>query len=412
MKIGIVGAGIIGTLTAYEFARRGHHVKVFDREPATAMRCSKANGAQISVCNSHTWNTWANVLKGLKWMTKKDAPFLIRPSFDVAKMKWLAGFLRHTMNGSHLSNTIATIELGKASSARYDEIIVEEGLQFDQSKCGLLHVYTNTKSLDQALEQQDLFEDHGVEWKPIERDGIIKLDPALETFKDLKGGILTSTDWTGDAHLFCEALRKTVERKFDARFFFNSTVSSRIRTNQVSGRHALLWEQYRENSKRTFGQLEGGFDHIIICNGHEIVNFARQVRDDLNVFPVKGYSITIDGVDEQAPRVSLLDDEKKIVCARLGNRLRVAGTAELDGTDDSIREDRIRPLVRWVNENFPGISTAHREEWACLRPMNSNMMPIVRESSLPGVWYHGGHGHLGWTLGAGTTDALVKFILK
>ena len=396
MKIAVIGAGIIGTLTAYELGRRGHRVKVFDREDQPAMKCSHANGGQISVCNAQTWNTWSNVAKALKWMLKEDAPLLIRPSLSKDKIKWLAGFLKHTINGSHTKNTIDTIKLGKASSAVYDQIIVREGLQFDQTKCGLLHVFTKEQSLVTAETHRALFEDNGVEWRSVSKNEIVSIDPSLQTFKDLQGGIITSSDWTGDAFLFCNQLRKICEQKYGVRFFFNTEVE-RIK-------YGALFYRTRKMP------MAESFDRVVICNGHEIVNFAHALGDDLNVYPVKGYSITIENVGDAAPSISLLDDDKKIVSSKLGNRLRVAGTAELDGANQDIRKERIDPLLKWVQQNFPGVPLNTYSEWACLRPMNSNMMPIIKKSKDERVFYHGAHGHLGWTLGAGTTRLLLDLM--
>ncbi len=398
MKVAVIGAGIVGTLTAYELARLGYRVTVFDQEPGPAEKCSKANGGQISVCNAPTWNTWSNVWKGLKWMATPDAPLLIRPTPSLAKIKWLAGFLKHTLNGSHLENTKETIRIGNLSSARYKEIIQEENLQFDQSMCGLLHVYSSEKSIDDALKLTPVFEEQGVEWKYVSPEEVIGLDPALKTFTDLKGGILTSSDWTGDANLFCIALQKKLREKYAVRFFFNTKIA----------RAKMRFVEWTRGDMGNLSQVES-FGATVFCNGHDIVKFAAQHDDKLNIYPVKGYSITIPNVDANAPSISLLDDDRKIVTSKLGNRLRIAGTAELADGDDTIRDDRILPLVKWCNENFPQVDTTAYTPWACLRPMNSNMMPIVKQSkSNPYVWYHGGHGHLGWTLGAGTSKMFAQ----
>lgn len=391
MKIAVVGAGIIGTLTAYFLARKGHEVIVYERESRSAMKCSFANGGQISVCNAQTWNTWPNVVKGLKWMLSKDAPLLIRPMPTLPKITWLLGFLRHTLNGSHVPNTIETIRLGQQSSALYDEIIAEEGLRFDQSKCGLLHVYTDPVSLTTASSHRALFEDHGVEWKYVSRDEIIHRDMAMASFKGLQGGILTSTDWTGDAHMFCNELQKILRAKYGVQFCFQTEILN------VSG-----------DSVETPDGEEHGFAHVVLANGHEIVKFSSQNDDFLNIYPVKGYSVTIEGVGCDAPHISLLDDDRKIVSSRLGDRLRIAGTAELNGSNQDIVQHRIQPLLDWCHRNFPGVNTSEYTPWACLRPMNSNMMPIVRQSHRDGLWYHGGHGHLGWTLGAATSYILAE----
>lgn len=390
MKIAVVGAGIVGTLTAYEFASRGHKVHVFEAESDPAAKCSHANGGQISVCNAQTWNTWENVAKGLKWMMHKDAPLLIRPTPSLKKIAWIAGFLKHTINGSHVQNTIDTIHMGQLSSAIYDDIIRREELEFDQSKCGLLHIYSKQESFDKAAKLQSFFENQDVEWKPLDSNAVRELDPTLNKFVNLKGGILTSTDWTGDARKFCVALQKRMRKKFGARFFFGAEISRVFSGN-------LIWGPY----------MASGFDHVILANGHDITKFARVIGDWLNVYPVKGYSVTIDNVGSSAPNISLLDDDRKIVSSKLGNRLRIAGTAELAGENYDITQSRIDPLIAWCNENFPEIDTSSYTPWACLRPMNSNMMPIMRQSLEKGVWYHGGHGHLGWTLAAGTARILA-----
>ena len=394
MRIAIVGAGISGTLSAYYLTLKGHDVTVFEREPDVALSCSKANGGQISVCNAETWNTVKNIKKGIKWMFKKDAPLLIRPNPSIKKIAWLAGFLRHTFNGTQITNTIQTIKMGMRSSQLYDDIIATENIHFEESKCGLLHVYCNEKSLSAAYESQQLFEDHGVQWKFISRDEILKLDGNLGSFKNLQGGFLTSSDWTGDANLFCRELSKICQQK-GAVFNFNTEVLS-ITDNVVkttSAGHDSL----------------NIFDAIVLCNGHEIARHAKKLGDFLNVYPVKGYSITIHNAFT-APYISLLDDDKKIVCSRLGDRLRVAGTAELDDGNPVIRPDRIKPLVNWVEDNFPQIDLTNYDSWACQRPMNSNMMPIVKRSKSKYVFYHGGHGHLGWTLGAATAEELSRII--
>lgn len=395
--IAIVGAGIVGATTAYFLARNGYNVTIFDREEGPALQCSKANGGQISVCNAETWNTWKNVWKGLKWLTQADAPLLVRPNMSFAKMKWLAGFLYETATKTHRQNTIDTILMGKRSSYLYSAIEMEEELNFDQSRCGMLHVYTNENSLDDAYESSKLFEEFGVSWRFLNSSEISAVDSKMKHFENV-GGYYTDTDWVGDANKFAsEILRVTVE-KFGAVTRWNSEITDI--TN-----HAV-WVKSLEH-----GTISPEiFDGIVICNGYEIAEVAKTLGDSLNVYPVKGYSITIDGAKD-APFLSLLDDDRKIVSSTLGSRLRVAGTAEIGDNDSSVREDRIAPLVKWVEKNFPTIDVNNRTEWACLRPMNANMMPIVKQSTRnPNVFYHGGHGHLGWTLAAATSEQLVRLV--
>lgn len=396
MKIAIVGAGISGVLTAYYLSKKGHVVTVFDREDGVAKMCSKANGGQISVCNAETWNTFQNISKGLRWMLKKDAPLLIRPKPSIRKLLWIAGFLRHTVNGQQLSNTHETIDLALQSSDLYDEIISHENLKFDQSKCGLLHVYTSEKSLDEGFNSERIFREHAVEWKFLSKDKIIRKDPNMKNFKDLKGGFLTSSDWTGDANLFCEELKKVCVKN-GVQFKFNYELMS-IAYDAICVRNTVT--DLVEHDL---------FDKIILCNGHELYKWANTFGDFLNIYPVKGYSITIPNASA-APAISLLDGDKKIVSSKLGSRFRVAGTAELDDANLEIRADRIKPLVEWAKTNFQHLDVTNYESWACLRPMSSNMMPIVRGSKNRFVIYNGGHGHLGWTLGAATAKKVEQLV--
>lgn len=394
-KVAIVGAGLVGASTAYFLSRAGCRVTIFDREKIAAQQCSKANGGQISVCNAETWNTWSNIFKGIKWMFQADAPLLIRPSPSIDKLNWIAGFLKNTMNGTQQQNTVDTIKLGKRSSYLYDRVIQKEGLKFDQSKCGMLHVYSDYEAFARAKKTAQFFERYGVEWSELSPTEIVQRDPKMSTFSGLVGGYLTSADWVGDAHKYANALITVCRKKYGLieRYGCEVVAIDDGKVSWVSDAHPAFER----------------FDAVVICAGYEIMKWSKRFSDGLNVYPVKGYSITInDAVD--APRVSLLDDSKKIVCSNLGGRLRVAGTAELTGVDLTVRKDRIAPLVSWVKQNFPTVDVNNRSDWACLRPMNSNMMPIVKASRENKVFYHGGHGHLGWTLSAGTTEQLIQLM--
>lgn len=395
MKIAVVGAGICGTLSAYFLAKAGFQVTVYDREPTPAMACSKANGGQLSVCNSGTWNTWSNIQKGLSWLGSSSAPLLIRPKPELAKLTWLAGFLRHTINGSHKENTVKTIELGLRSRALYREIEIKEGLEFDQGHFGLMKVFSNHRSFEAAKNQLELFSKAGLHELVLTPAKAVLLEPMLSTFNNLVGAIYSEDDWTGDANMFCTALMQVLRERYNVAF--NSSCSVLEATPDGKLVH----------TNGAFFNIEY-FDVIVLASGHELRKQAKELGDFLNIYPVKGYSITLNVNDRDTPYVSLLDDDRKIVCSRLGNRFRVAGTAELDGDNKEIKQERIEPLLSWVRENFPTIKTNRYDSWACLRPMSSDMMPIIKRRDA--IWYHGGHGHLGWTLGAATAKDLADQI--
>ena len=387
-SVAVIGAGIAGITAAYYLVKKGFDVTVFDKESYPAMACSYANGGQVSVSNSQTWNTWSSVLKGLKWLGRKDAPLLIRPSLDWDKAKWLARFLYHTANNEWARNTADTIRMGIEARHLYNQLEQDEGIQYDRLNKGILHVYKNKKYFEEALLLKELYEGNGCEWQFVDSDKLLDIEPNLDYAKDLIGGIYTPSDWTGDIHKFCTGMYEVLKTKYNVRFFFNKPI------NHIDGL---------------------AYHYIVIANGSDARHLSKVIGDRLPIYPVKGYSITINLDNSKssihAPNVSLLDDEAKIVSSRFSNSLRVAGTAEITGDNWDIRKDRIQPLLNWVKDNFPLVDTRDYKSWACLRPMTPNMMPIVRQSiKEPNVFYHVGHGHLGWTLAPYTAKRLVDQI--
>lgn len=393
MRVGVIGAGIAGLTAAYYSAKKGHSVTVYEYEPHPAMRCSYANGGQVSVSNSEVWNTWANIVKGFKWMLKKDAPLLIRPSLDFDKALWLAKFIYHTAMNEHARNTATTIRMGIEARKLYDEICNEEGINFFRSNCGILHTYKNVKYFESAKQVQPIYEANGCEWDILDNlDDIYHIEPTLKTMRGLVGGIYTSSDFVGDIHIFCNELANVLKTKYSVEFRYNSqTLNYLTNPNMLDYKH----------------------DRVIISAGVNSVQLAKKIGDRLPIYPVKGYSITINSHDlngyKKLPEVSILDDEAKIVCSNLGGRFRVGGTAEFAGENYDIRHDRIQPLLNWVRTNFPDIDTSNYSSWACLRPMTPDMMPIYTRSKRNNqVYYHTGHGHLGWTLSPYTAKLLVN----
>ena len=387
-NIVVVGAGITGVLAAYYLARAGHSVVVYEQERYPAMRTSFANGGQVSVSNSEVWTTWGNVKKGIKWMFKKDAPLLIRPTFEWAKIRWMAKFMWNTITGKYASNTAKTIQMGMHSRDLYKDLIAEESLEFDQSFKGILHFYKDKSYFANACSVKELYEANGCQWDMVDGDEIRGIEPKLNR-DAIIGGAWTEGDWTGDIHKFCIELSRVLKDKYGVKFQFGGKI------------HNIKNLDF--------------YDAIVISSGVGSTELAKTVGDTLDVYPVKGYSITINANDvksyEAMPKVSLLDDQAKIVTSTLGNRFRVAGTAELTGENYDIRRDRIEPLLNWVHTNFPDINTHDYSQWACLRPMTPDMMPVVQQSkNNPKVFYHTGHGHLGWTLSPATAKQVTSMI--
>lgn len=400
--IAILGAGITGVTTAYALLERGHRVTVFERQRYPAMETSFANGGQLSVSNAEVWNNPATLLKGLKWMFRSDAPLLLNPSPSWHKYSWLAEFAAQIPR--YRANTIVTVKLALQARQHLFAMAEREGIDFNHEKRGILHVYADRASFLQAERVNELLIAGGLDRRAVTPEEIKSIEPALNG--DYYGGFFTPSDSTGDIHKFTVGLAAACEKR-GARFLCDTTVDDIVATDEGvilswrSGAHAL--------SERTQA------DAIVVCAGVASRHFAAMLGDRVNVYPVKGYSITVDLDDEQSrnatPWVSLLDDDAKIVTSRLGaDRFRVAGTAEFNGFNRDIRSDRVQPLIDWTRRLFPGISTERVVPWAGLRPMMPNMLPHVAAGRRSNVFYNTGHGHLGWTLSAATAQIVAGLV--
>lgn len=395
----VIGAGITGVTSAYELSQLGYQVTVIDRHLYPAMETSFANGGQLSACNAEVWNQKATVIKGFKWMRQKDAPLLLNPSFSLHKYSWLVEFLSHIKN--YEANTIETVRLALLARKRLFEVAEKEQLEFDLEKRGILHMYHSKADYEIAKQVNNVLNKGTLERYSVSPDEMKTIEPSLTG--DYFGGYYTPSDATGDIHKYSTSLSEKnkeygVQYKFGLEVMdIKCSADKVVVTCQPSTEHPYLVES--DNI-----QLEG--DVLVVCGGVGSYQLADMIGERVNVYPVKGYSITVQLKDEHsvnnAPWVSLLDESAKIVTSRLGkDRLRVAGTAEFNGYNRDIRADRIQPLVNWVNRNFD-ISTEHVVPWAGLRPMMPNMLPVVKQSKQPRVFYNTGHGHLGWTLSAAT----------
>ena len=394
-RVAVVGAGIAGVTAAYFLAKLGIQVSVFEAESAPALVTSKANGGQLSVCNTPVWNTWSTVWKGIRWLTQPDAPLRVAPTWELRKIQWLMGFVRATMQNTHDELTPRLVEMALESRQALNQICIDEGVVFDRVARGILHVYTRDQDFAAAKALQDRMESWGCKWQIQTRDQVLSTESSLPSHMPIVGGVYTPDDSTGDIHKFTQALAAVCEQKYGVEFNYNYTVTKLVPGSD----HVQVGDQC--------------FEHVVIANGVAVHHLSQQWGEDPGIYPVKGYSITVPLMDDAsqraAPWVSLLDEHAKIVTSRLGaNRLRIAGTAELCGYDRSINPERIAPLVKWCNQWFPKLDTTSAEPWAGLRPMTPNMMPVVGRSSKQNrIWYHCGHGHLGWTLSAGTAQRLA-----
>jgi D-amino-acid dehydrogenase len=399
-SIAVIGGGITGVTSAYALARRGFKVTLFERHRYAAMETSFANGGQLSASNAETWTHPSTLVKGLKWMLRKDAPLLLNPKPSWHKLSWFAEFIASIPK--YERNTIETARLAIAARGHLFSWAEAEGIDFDLKKQGILHIYRDRKGFEHAGKVSKLLAAGGLPRRAVTPEEMKSIEPTLAG--NYYGGYYTESDSTGDIHKYTQGLAAACER---------------LGVNFLYGREILGLESDGEEARvraQGDGEVEQHvFDAVVVSAGVGSRSLAAQLGDRINIYPVKGYSITVNLLDAAsqagAPTVSLLDDETKLVTSRLGaERFRVAGTAEFNGYNRDIRADRIKPLVNWVKQCFPSVSTRQVVPWAGLRPMMPDMMPRVGAGKQPNVFYNTGHGHLGWTLSAATADAVAMLV--
>ncbi len=408
-RIAVIGAGITGVTTAYELSLLGYHVTVIDKHLYPAMETSFANGGQLSACNAEVWNQKATVLKGIKWMSEKSAPLLLNPSFSVHKYAWLMEFLGNIKH--YKENTQETVRMALLARQRLFEIAEKESIDFNLEKRGILHFYYTKADYETAIRVNTLLCEGGLERYAVSHDEIKSIEPSLTG--SYYGGFYCPGDATGDIHKFTAGLAQVTQQNGVEYLFGQEVISIQHYGQGIS----IQFKASDENMDADAGIIEAlNADAVVVCGGVGSYQLADMLGDRVNIYPVKGYSITVELRDAEsqkyAPWVSLLDESAKIVTSRLGaDRLRVAGTAEFNGYNRDIRSDRIQPLVDWVNRNF-NLSTEFSVPWAGLRPMMPNMMPIVNRGKRERVFYNTGHGHLGWTLSAATAAMISQQVAQ
>ena len=400
-SIAIIGGGITGVTTAYALAKRGFNVTLFERNRYVAMETSFANGGQLSASNAEVWTHWSTILKGLTWILKSDAPLLINPKPSWHKLSWFAEFMMAMPK--YEKNTVETARLAVAAREYLFNWARDEGIDFDLKKQGILHIYRDKKGFEHAGYVSQLLAKGGLPRQAVTPEEMKSIEPTLAG--KYYGGYYTQSDSTGDIHKFTTGLAKAAQR-----LGVSILYDQEVRT--VKSTKGLI---HISSFNPQTAQVAHTFDGVVICAGVESRNFAAQLGDRVNIYPVKGYSITVNLNDSNsqagAPNVSLLDDETKLVTSRLGiDRFRVAGTAEFNGYNRDIRADRIKPILKWVHDCFPSINTSSVVPWAGLRPMMPDMMPKVGAGNASNVFYNTGHGHLGWTLSAITANTISDIV--
>jgi D-amino-acid dehydrogenase len=404
MKVLVLGAGVIGVSTAWYLTQHGHEVTVIDRREGAGLETSFANGGQISVCHAEPWANPGAPAKILQWIWRDDAPLLFRWRMDPHQWSWGIRFLAECLPARTRANIGEIVRLSLYSRASLQALRAQTGLEYDQLELGILHYYTERKEFDRAVAAASIMQEYGLDREVKSIDEAVKIEPALASARDrIVGATYTSTDESGDAHLFTSRLAKMAGEK-GARFLYGRTIRRILAGGgRVEGVAVTHGEDVDEVMKA---------DAYVVALGSYSPILTRLIGLDLPVYPAKGYSASLPILDaSKAPRVSLTDDEAKIVVTRLGDRMRIAGTAELSGYSTDLNTVRCEALTRRVSEMFPGAGDyAKAEFWTGLRPSTPSNVPLVGATRYPNLYLNTGHGTLGWTMAAGSGRALADII--
>ncbi len=398
MKILVLGSGLLGVTTAYELGKRGFDVTVIDRQNSAAAETSYANGGQLSYSHAEPWAN-PSVLPVLPgWMLRSDSPLVFRPRADWQMVKWGASFLRNCTKFRADINTVNILRLGLYSRECLNKLRNDEGLEFNHSTKGILHIYGTESGFNHGKKQIEFQAKFGSEEKILTRDEVFALEPALaHSSQKIIGGIHAHHDESGDANTFCIQLAERATKRFNVKFFYGVSVNGlKKQGNQIVAVNTDI------------GDMQA--DGYVMALGSYSPIYLREVGIDLPIYPMKGYSITIEA-NEFCPHLSLTDGTHKIVYSRLGNKIRVAGTAEFAGHDPSINEKRIAPIVKAASGLLPKADWSQKiSKWACLRPSTPDGPPIIGQTPYINLFLNTGHGTLGWTQAAGSATLVADIM--
>jgi D-amino-acid dehydrogenase len=405
MKVVVLGAGVIGTASAWYLARAGHAVTVIDRQGAAGLETSLANGGQISVSHAEPWANPSAPGKILRWLGREDAPLLFRMRADARQWSWGLRFLFECLPWRTRANTREILSLALYSRAELQRLRSDTGIRYEHQGRGILRFFTSEKEFERAARHVEALGRHGCELEIKTPHECVAIEPALAHAQArLAGATFSGADESGDAHKFTQALAALAEGH-GVRFRYGCSVE-RIETEQ--GRVAsVIVHDVHDGAEESVTA-----DAYVVALGSYSPLLLAGIGVSIPVFPVKGYSVTIPLEEcDDAPHVSLTDEAAKLVFTRLGERLRVAGTAELAGYDTELRAERCAPLLRRTFELFPRAGRAERaEQWTGLRPATPSNVPLIGRTRIPNLYLNSGHGTLGWTLACGSGKALADIV--
>ena len=399
MKVLVLGSGVIGVSAAYQLALAGHEVTVVDRQPAAALETSYGNAGEVSPGYSAPWAGPGVPIKAIKWLLMQHRPLVIRPNIDLNLVRWGIAMLRNCTSARYELNKGRMVRLAEYSRDCLKELRAQTGIRYDERMQGTLQLFRTQAQLDGTAADIAILKRYGVGFELVDREGCIRHEPALANVREkFVGGLLLPGDETGDCFKFTQNLAALAVKQ-GVQFRYGTHIKKLV----LAGKQI-------DGVATDSGVLKA--DAYLLALGSYSPLLLRPVGIRIPVYPVKGYSITVPITDARcAPESTVMDESHKVAVTRLGDRIRVGGTAELAGYSLRLHDARRHTLEHVVTDLFPRSGDVKRAEfWCGLRPMTPDGTPVVGATRLPNLYLATGHGTLGWTMAAGTGRVMADVI--
>ena len=403
MRVVVIGSGLMGLVTAYFLRRSGADVCVVDRQDSPGREASFANGGMLHASQAYPWNSPGILRAAIRMLGKEDAALLIRPTALPRLLGWGYSFVRESAPARFAANIARNARLAQHSLSVMREIRAAEALEYDYCDAGTLTIYRTQEELDTAGRYADRFSSNEIAFDVVDRDRAVALEPALRAVSDqIVGASYFPNDESGDAFKFCQGLYRACERD-GVEFMLGTRVKALVRDGA-----AIV-------SADTDGRRLRA-DKFVIAAGSYTPLLARTARLRVPVQPVKGYSLTAPvGAWDGGPAMPVIDEHLHTAVCPLGDRLRVAGTAEFAGYNTALTKSRVENLFRLLTSLYPDYEPhsqpSETDRWAGLRPMAPDGVGIMGRTPISNLFLNTGHGHLGWTMAAGAGKAVASEVL-
>jgi len=404
MKVVVIGAGIVGTATAYYLAKHGCDVEVVERQPAAGMETSRANGGVIHVSEVQPWAQPGMPTKILGWLGKEDAPLLLRYGAIPHMWRWGLDFARNCTAAKAREHSLTNLRLAKLSLQSIQEIRSEHKLDYDVGTSGALKIYTSRASLESATALGQEWAREGLKYDKLSVKECIDREPALaEAASSLVGGLFFPGEEIGDPNKFTQALAGKCA-DMGVKYHYGTAV------NELVARQGLI-----AAARTSKGDITG--DAVVVAMGSFSTDLLRKIGVRVSIYPVKGVTITVDAAPwPGAPRCAVIDDGRLFGLVPIGNRLRVSGSAEIAGYDVTPSRERCQAVVDNVISVFPSFAKCYDPAkaffWAGLRPVSSSGVPYLGATAIPNLFVNAGHGHCGWTMGCGSGRVVASLVAR